>query len=97
MREGAAAWAEDRRWVGVNRGRRWQPVDPAAGAINRTAASNRCVTGVTWGDGELRHGTWEGDGSEIVKADYKGEEIQLGVKGQNRSELSNNVGAGEKE
>jgi hypothetical protein len=35
----------------------------------RTIESNRFVTGVTWVDGELWHGTWEGDQSEIRQID----------------------------
>ena len=37
---------------------------PQTGTILRTIESNRFVTGVTWVDGELWHGTWEGDESE---------------------------------
>jgi hypothetical protein len=39
------------------------------GAILRTIESNRFVTGVTWVDGELWHGTWEGDESELWRVD----------------------------
>src|SRR5437762_94941 len=39
--------------------------DPGSGAVRRTIESNRFVTGVTWVDGELWHGTWEADESEI--------------------------------
>ena len=35
----------------------------------RTIESNRFVTGVTWVDGELWHGTWEGDEGEIRRID----------------------------
>ncbi len=42
---------------------------PTTGAILRTIESNRFVTGVTWVDGELWHGTWEGDESEIRRID----------------------------
>ena len=35
----------------------------------RTIASDRFVTGVTWVDGELWHGTWEGDESELRHID----------------------------
>ena len=42
---------------------------PATGAILRTIESNRFVTGVTWVDGELWHGTWEGDESDIRRID----------------------------
>ncbi|MGA2953922.1 MAG: glutaminyl-peptide cyclotransferase, partial [Caulobacteraceae bacterium] len=31
--------------------------------------SNRFVTGVTWVDGELWHGTWEGDESDLRRVD----------------------------
>jgi hypothetical protein len=42
-----------------------QRVWAATGSKLRTIESNRFVTGVTWVDGELWHGTWEGDESEI--------------------------------
>ena len=63
------AWAEGSLWVGQHRDRRIHQVDPATGAILRTIASDRFVTGVTWVDGELWHGTWEGDESEIRRID----------------------------
>ena len=37
--------------------------------MKRTIESNRFVTGVTWVDGELWHGTWEGDESELRRFD----------------------------
>jgi Glutamine cyclotransferase len=40
-----------------------------AGAMLRTIESNRFVTGVTWVDGELWHGTWEGDESDVRRVD----------------------------
>jgi len=55
--------------VGQHRDRRIHQVDPATGAILRTIASDRFVTGVTWVDGELWHGTWEGDESELRHVD----------------------------
>lgn len=36
----------------------------AAAAVSRAIESNRFVTGVTWVDGELWHGTWENNESE---------------------------------
>src|SRR5437899_305871 len=33
------------------------------------AGADRVVTGVTWVDGELWHGTWEGDESDIRRID----------------------------
>jgi glutamine cyclotransferase len=59
------AWAEGSLWVGQHRDRKIHQIDPATGAVIRSIESNRFVTGVTWVDGELWHGTWEGDESEI--------------------------------
>jgi glutamine cyclotransferase len=63
------AWAEGALWVGQYRARRIYQVDPATGAILRTIDSNRFVTGVTWVDGELWHGTWEGEESDVRRID----------------------------
>ena len=59
------AWAEGTLWVGHYRQRKIHQIDPETGAILRTIASNRFVTGVTWIDGELWHGTWEDEESEL--------------------------------
>jgi glutamine cyclotransferase len=59
------AWAEGSLWVGQYRDRKIYQIDPETGAILRTIESNRFVTGVTWVDGELWHGTWEGNESDI--------------------------------
>ena len=63
------AWAEGSLWVGQYRERKIHQVDPETGAILRTIKSDRFVTGVTWIDGELWHGTWEGDESDIRRID----------------------------
>jgi glutamine cyclotransferase len=63
------AWAEGSLWVGQYRDRRIHQIDPATGAILRTIESDRFVTGVTFVDGELWHGTWEGDESELRHLD----------------------------
>jgi glutamine cyclotransferase len=63
------AWAEGSLWVGQHRDRRISQVDPLTGDVLRTIESDRFVTGVTWVDGELWHGTWEGDESEIRRVD----------------------------
>jgi glutamine cyclotransferase len=63
------AWAEGTLWVGQYRDRKIHQVDPETGAILRTIASDRFVTGVTWVDGELWHGTWEGDESDVRHID----------------------------
>jgi len=63
------AWAEGTLWVGQYRERKIHQIDPETGKILRTLESNRFVTGVTWVDGALWHGTWEGDESEIRRID----------------------------
>lgn len=63
------AWAEGTLWVGQYRERKIHQIDPATGKILRTIESNRFVTGVTWVDGELWHGTWEGDRSDLRHVD----------------------------
>ena len=63
------AWAEGSLWVGQYRDRKIVQIDPHTGAILRTIESNRFVTGVTWVDGELWHGTWEGEESELRRVD----------------------------
>ncbi|HWF00705.1 MAG TPA: PQQ-binding-like beta-propeller repeat protein [Caulobacteraceae bacterium] len=65
------AWAEGTLWVGQYRDRTIHQIDPETGAILRTIQSNRFVTGVTWTDGELWHGTWEGEASELRRVDPK--------------------------
>jgi glutamine cyclotransferase len=63
------AWAEGTLWVGQYRARKIHQIDPDTGAILRTIESNRFVTGVTWVDGQLWHGTWEGDESDLRRVD----------------------------
>ncbi|TAI61479.1 PQQ-binding-like beta-propeller repeat protein [Bradyrhizobium sp. Leo170] len=65
------AWAEGTLWVGQYRERKIHQIDPKTGAILRTIQSNRFVTGVTWIDGELWHGTWEGDEGDLTRIDPK--------------------------
>jgi outer membrane protein assembly factor BamB len=69
------AWAEGTLWVGQYRERKIHQVDPETGAILSTIESNRFVTGVTWVDGELWHGTWEGDESELRHIDPRTGEV----------------------
>jgi len=63
------AWAEGMLWVGQYRDRKIYQVDPQTGAVLRTIESKRFVTGVTWVDGELWHGTLEGDESDLRRVD----------------------------
>jgi len=69
------AWAEGTLWVGQYRDRKIHQIDPKTGAILRTIESNRFVTGVTWIDGELWHGTWEGDESDVRHIDPRTGEV----------------------
>jgi outer membrane protein assembly factor BamB len=69
------AWAEGSLWVGHHRERKIHQVDPDTGAILRTIESNRFVTGVTWVDGELWHGTWEGEESDVRRIDPQTGEV----------------------
>ncbi|HYG07945.1 MAG TPA: glutamine cyclotransferase [Stenotrophomonas sp.] len=68
-RDSGMAWAEGSLWVGEYRERRIHQVDPQTGKILRTIASDRFVTGVSWVDHELWHGTWEGEESELRRID----------------------------
>jgi len=68
-------WAEGTLWVGQYRDRKIHQIDPETGAVLRTVESNRFITGVIWVDGELWHGTWEGDESSIRCVDPRTGEV----------------------
>jgi glutamine cyclotransferase len=61
--------------VAQYRDRKIHQIDPETGAILRTIETNRFVTGVTWVDGELWHGTWEGDESDLTRVDPRTGEV----------------------
>jgi glutamine cyclotransferase len=63
------AWAEGTLWVGQYRDGKIHQIDPRTGAILRTIECRRFVTGVTWIDGELWHGTSQGDESHLMRID----------------------------
>ena len=69
------AWSEGTLWVGQYRDRKIHQVDPETGAVLRTLESNRFVTGVTWVDGELWHGTRDGDESDVRRIDPRTGEV----------------------
>jgi glutamine cyclotransferase len=69
------AWAEGTLWVGQSRGKSIQQIDPETGALLRVIQSDRVVTGVTWIDDELWHGTWEGDESDLRQIDPRTGEV----------------------
>jgi glutamine cyclotransferase len=68
-RDSGLAWAEGTLWVGQYRDRKIHQIDPQTGKVLRTIESNRFVTGVTWVDGELWHGTLEGGESDLRRVD----------------------------
>jgi glutamine cyclotransferase len=68
-KDSGLAWAEGSLWVGQHRDRRIHQVDPETGAVLRTITSDRFVTGVSWVGGELWHGTWEGEASDVRRID----------------------------
>ncbi|MBL0937110.1 MAG: PQQ-binding-like beta-propeller repeat protein [Rhizobiaceae bacterium] len=69
------AWAEGSLWVGQHRGRKIHQVNPETGDVLRTIETDRFVTGVTWVDGELWHGTWEDSGSDLRRIDPETGEV----------------------
>jgi glutamine cyclotransferase len=69
------AWAERSLWVGEYRAGKIHQIDPETGALLRTIQSNRFVTGVTWVDGDLWHGTWQGEESELRRIDPRTGEV----------------------
>jgi glutamine cyclotransferase len=74
-RDSGLAWAEGTLWVGQYRDRKIHQIDPETGRILRTIDSNRFVTGITWVDGELWHGTLEGDESDLRRVDPQTGEV----------------------
>src|SRR2546422_1659222 len=87
-RDSGLAWAEGTLWVGQYRDRKIHQIDPDTGAILRTIESNRFVTGVTWVDGELWHGTWEGDDSDIRRVGPETGEVLTRLTIPKRTEVS---------
>jgi glutamine cyclotransferase len=69
------AWAEGALWVGQYRNRKIHQVDPGTGAVLGTIETTRFVTGVTWIDGELWHGTGEDDASDLRRVDPRTGEV----------------------
>ncbi|WP_315732604.1 MULTISPECIES: PQQ-binding-like beta-propeller repeat protein [unclassified Bradyrhizobium] len=69
------AWAEGTLWVGVYRERKIHQIDPDTGKILRTIPCTRFVTGVTWVDGELWHGSWEDEADALRRIDPQSGEV----------------------
>jgi glutamine cyclotransferase len=68
-RDSGLPWAEGSLWVGEYRARKIHRIDPESGAILRSIECDRFVTGVTWVDGELWHGTLEDEQSGLLRID----------------------------
>jgi len=69
------AWAEGSLWVAQHDDRKIHRVDPETGRVLHTVETTRCVTGVTWVEGDLWHGTWEGNESDIRRIDPESGEV----------------------
>lgn len=63
------AWADGYLWVGEYSAGKVHQVDPQTGAIVRSLQSDRFVTGVSWVQGELWHGTMQDGASELREID----------------------------
>jgi len=74
-RDSGMAWAEGMLWVGQYRDRKINCLDPNTGEVLRTIESDRFVTGVSFVDGELWHGTWEGNESELRRLEPQTGEV----------------------
>jgi len=69
------AWADGSLWVGQYRERTIVQIDPETGAVLHTIRSDRFVTGVTWVEGELWHGTLEAERSELRRVEPASGEV----------------------
>src|SRR5438034_3051679 len=74
-RDSGLTWAEGTLWVGEYRARKIHQIDAETGAILRTIESDRFVTGVSWVNGELWHGTMEGEQSDLRRVDPETGEV----------------------
>lgn len=74
-KDSGLTWAEGTLWVGQYRDRTILQIDPESGDVLRTITCNRFVTGVTFVDGEMWHGTWEGDESDLRRIDPESGEV----------------------
>jgi glutamine cyclotransferase len=63
------AWEGGTLWVGQYKGRAIHQIDATTGKVLKTLRSDRFVTGVSFVDGDLWHGTWEGDTTELRRVD----------------------------
>jgi glutamine cyclotransferase len=59
------AWEAGTLWVGQFKGRAIHQIDATSGKVLKTLRTDRFVTGVSFVDGDLWHGTWEDDVGEL--------------------------------
>lgn len=69
------AWAEGTLWVGQHHARKIHQLDPETGEVLRSINSDRFVTGVTWVEDALWHGTWQEGASDIRRIDPVTEQV----------------------
>jgi outer membrane protein assembly factor BamB len=62
-------WDAGTLWVGQYKARAIHQIDATTGKLLKTLRSDRFVTGVSFADGELWHGTFEDDASELRRVD----------------------------
>ncbi len=62
-------WEEGTLWVGQFKARAIHQIDATTGKLLKTLRSDRFVTGVSFADGDLWHGTFEDDTSELRRID----------------------------
>jgi outer membrane protein assembly factor BamB len=72
------AWADGALYAGVFTEKKILKIDPETGRVLRTLATDRLVTGVTWVDGELWHGTVAEPGgrAELRRVDEETGEVR---------------------
>jgi glutamine cyclotransferase len=63
------AWEGGTLWVGQFKGRAIHQIDASTGKVLKTLRTDRFVTGVSFIDGDLWHGTWEEEKAELRRVD----------------------------
>jgi outer membrane protein assembly factor BamB len=74
---GGLTWAEGFLWVAAHSDGKLHQIDAETGRLLRTLSCAKFVTGVTWADGDIWHGTWQGGRSDLRRIDpTSGEELE---------------------
>jgi glutamine cyclotransferase len=81
-------WAEGTLWLALHHDGKIVQIDPETGRVLRTIDATRFVTGVTFVDGELWHGRWEGEESELRRLDPASGEVLERLSMPERSHVS---------